>query len=513
MGICPAKFVHVRFQLMPNLFRFVVTLCFLLACEPRCLAQSEPAPTGVQRISDELRSRNFTEALNLSKAALATEPNNYRIWTLRGMATAGTGDLPAALTAYQHALKLAPAFLPALEGAAQSEFEMGHDAAEPFILRVLAQHPDDPTSHAMLGALEYRKKDCSDAVTHFQKAAAVIASQAAALTEYGACLTIVKQDEDAVAVFEEALALDPSKRDARYNLAVAQWNAQHADDALAALQPLIETMPVDVDGATLAAEILESGGDTSQAIELLRKAILASPSNVIAYLQFATISYDHASPQVGIDILNAGLTQLPKEPRLYLVRGVLLTQLGEFARAADDFETADRIDPQLSFLGVAEGLVESQQHKSAEALAEFRAAVKAHPNEAYASYLLAEALQELGRPAGSAEYKEEIDAATRAVKLDPELVTAHDLLSAVYLANGRNDMAIEQSRIALALDANDQQAVYHLIVALRNSEQKDRIPALLKRLMTLRANDKSEQTTNKRYRLYEVPAATGNRSP
>jgi tetratricopeptide (TPR) repeat protein len=484
--------------------------CLVIAMASLCLAQGQPAQNEISQISDALRSRNFTQALTLSQAALAKQPNDYRIWTLRGMATAGTGNLPLALSVYQHALKLAPTYLPALEGAAQSEFQMGHDAARPLLLKVLAQCPEDPTSHAMLGVLDYRSKNCSGAAAHFEKAASAIASQPTALTEYGSCLAVLNHDEEAASVFAQALALDPARREARFNLALAQWNAHHAEDALTTLQPLIATTPADADASTLAAEILEAKGSTEQAVALLRNAILTNPKDVDAYLQFAALSYDHASFKVGIDILNAGLSQLPNEPKLYLVRGVLQTQLGEFTRAAEDFETASRIDPQLSFLGVAEGLVKSQQHQSKDALAEFRAAVRAHPNEAYAEYLLAEALLEEGKPEGSAEYKEEVEAAARAVKLDPGLVAAQDLLSAIYLENGHTDLAILHSRAALALDAKDQQAVYHLIVALRKTDRKDEIPALLKRLVELRAKATTDQTSSKRYRLYEdsTPAST-----
>lgn len=417
------------------------------------------------------------------------------------------GNLPQALLAYQSALKLAPNYLPALEGAAQTEFQMGHDAAGPLLERVLAQRPDDATSHAMLGVLDYRKRSCSDAVGHFQKAAGAIASQPGALSEYGACLAFLNRDEDAVTAFAQALAFDPGRREARDNLALAQWDAHHADDALATLQPLMDAAPADEDALDLAAEILEAKGDTPRATEVLRNAIVADPKHLDSYLQFAMLSYDHASPRVGVDMLNAGLTQLPNEPRLYLVRGILLTQLGEFARAAEDFDAASRIDPQLSFLGVAEGLVKSQQHEPAEALKEFRADVKAHPNEAYAHYLLAEELLEEGKPEGSPEYGEEVAAAERAVKLDPRLTAAHDLLSAIYLENGHTDLAIEHARAALALDPNDQQAVYHLIVAMRKSDQKDELPALLKRLVDLRANAKAGRAAGKRYRLSEDPSS------
>ena len=486
----------------------VLLLWLLLVCASSAVAQAPPDQDEVGRISGALQSHDFTEALALSQAALAARPNDYRLWTLRGIATAGKGNLPLALTAYRHALKLAPEYLPALEGAAQSEFQMGQDAARPLLLKVLAQRPDDPTSHAMLGVLEYRNKNCSEAMAHFQKAARAIATQPAALTEYGTCLAVLYHDEDAVTVFAAALALDPSKAEARYNLALAQFTAHQSDDALATLQPITEASPADGAALTLAAEILEANNETPRAVELLRKAILANPKDVDAYLHIAALSFDHASPQVGIDVLGAGLTELPNEPRFYLVRGILQTQLGEFTRAAEDFEAASRIDPQLSFLGVAEGLVKSQQHLSAEALAKFRAAVKAHPNEAYAQYLLAEALQTDGQPSGSAGYKEEVEAATRAVKLDPHLLAARDLLSTIYFANGQMDLAIEQSRAALAIDPNDQQAVYHLILGLRKTNQKDQIPALLNRMAKLREDTENDEKAGKKYRLYEAPAST-----
>jgi tetratricopeptide (TPR) repeat protein len=468
----------------------------------------------VTRISDALRSGNFEQASALSQAALEKWPGDVRIWTLRGMAMAGAGNLPSALSAYRHALNLVPTYLPALEGAAQSEFQMGHESARPFVLKVLTQRPEDPTSHAMLGVLDYKNGHCADSVIHFEKATAVIATQPKALTEYGTCLATVKRDQDAAAIFAEALALDPTKSEARYNLALAQWNAHDEKGALATLQPLVESGAVDKNASILAAEIFESQGDTNRAVELLRKLILVNPKDVDPYLQFAVLSFDHASPQVGIDILNAGLTELPREPRLYLVRGILLTQIGDFTSAAEDFETAGGIDPELSFLGVAKGLIESQQHKPVEALAQFRAAAKAHPNNAYAQYLLAEALQEEGKQEGSPEYDEEIKAATRAQQLDPRLVAAHDLLSSIYMENGHPELSIKQSRDALALDPTDQRAIYHLILALRKSNQKDQVPALLKRLVELRVNAKSgEAASNKGYRLYETQKSSVVTSP
>lgn len=482
--------------------------CLVLTLLPTTRAAAQNGQGAVAPIIAALQQHDFPSALKLSDSVLAHDPQNYRVWTLRGMANGGIDDLPQALASYQHALQLSPNYLPALEGAAQTEFHLGKHGARQLLLKILARRPDDPPTHLLLGMLDARESDCAHAIEHFAKADRLISTDRGALTEYGVCLSHLKRPDDAVQVFRKALDLDPARPEARYNLALAQSEDNQGAEALDTLKPMLQSAAVSSDALALSAEILESQQDTPQAVALLRQALLADPKNVDAYLRFASLSFDHSSPQAGIDILNSGLTQLPNEPRLYLVRGILLTQLGEFSRAADDFETANRLSPRMQFLSIAQGLVQSQQHNPDQALAKFRTAVKLHPHDAYAHYLLAEALDGNGKPPGSPEYQEELAAATAAVKLDPKLAAARDLLSSIYLENGQTQLAIDQSEAAIAVDPNDEQAVYHLIVAFRKTGQKDQLPALLKRLLELRAKQSNRQPGAKRYRLTVEDSST-----
>jgi tetratricopeptide (TPR) repeat protein len=499
-----------KLRITRHWFSAGILIFFSLA--PWCLP-AQPAGQGsaaandkaaIAAISQALRNRDFARAEELTKAALASHPNDCRFLTLRGMAEDGLGNRRMGLTHFQRALKIAPDYLPALEGAAQTAFQLGDPSARPALESILARRPDEPASHAMLGVLDFRKHDCKGAVAHFEKAAPVMAGQRGPLTEFGTCLSLLDRPEKAVQPFADALALDPAQPDARYNLALAQWNAHLPEDALKTIDPLLAQAAPNPDALTLAASIHEAKDETAAAVALLRQAILADPKRVDAYLQFAIVSYDHASPKVGVDILNAGLTQLPKEPRLYLVRGVLLTQLGEFSEAANDFQAANELDPQLHFLRAAEGIVLSQQHDPRKALASFRAAVKAHPEEAYGHYLLAEALQGESKPEGTPEFNEMVREAGRALALEPNMVAAHDLLGAVYVELGQTQKAVEHSRAALAIDPDDQQAVYHLILALRKSGKKDEVAGLVKRLMELQRGSKAKGPAAKKFRLYEV---------
>jgi tetratricopeptide (TPR) repeat protein len=478
--------------------------CVPLASLVAQQAGAKPKDEVLRHVVASVQHGDFAGALTSSSEALRQVPSDYRIWTLRGVAFSGLQKRAQALTAFEHALKIAPFYLPALEGEAQLQYKEGNDDARPILLRILTLLPNDPTTQAMLAILDYRQKDCSGAVSHFQRAGGSISSQPDSLAMYGKCLATLTRYEDAVPVFEQALSLDSAKRSTRYDLALCQWNVDRSADALATLQPLLATEQSDERALELAAGVYESLGNTQNAIDLLRKAILANPKNPDAYLQFAQLMYEHGSPKIGIDFLNAGLTQLPQEARLYLVRGVLLCQLGDFTKAFDDFQAANRFDPKLSYVDAAKGIVESQVHRQTEAVAQFRAAAKEHPNEALTQYLLAEALSQQEKP----DFAEEIRAATRAFQIDPKMVAAQDLLAGIYLQEGQKQQAIEHSEAALSVDPNDQQALYHLILALRGTERKAEIPALMKRMTELRQTVQSENSPQKRLRqFYELPDA------
>jgi tetratricopeptide (TPR) repeat protein len=401
-----------------------------------------------------------------------------------------------------------PDYLPALEGAAQIEYQQGGSGADALLRRVLALRPADPATHAMLAVVQYKSGNCKDAVVHFQQAQSVIRSQFVPVSEFGICLAKLDRFQEAIPVLQQAVALEPVGHHARYNLALVLWESKNYGEAITVLEPEMESSPNDEDTLTLAADIYEAKNETPRAVELLRKAIVANPLNTKAYLWFATVSNDHASYQVGIDMLNAGLRQIPQAAQLYLARGVLYAQLANFDKAMDDFEMANRLDPRLSFAGTAEGITETQKHDFDHGLAKFREQARLHPSNAFNQYLLAETLAQRGAPPGSPEYNEELYAAIRAVQLDPHLALAHNILVNLYLEAGKTALAIEQCEAVLQVDPANQEALYHLILALRKTDRKDEIPSLTKRLLALRSAVSDKESHTIRYQLVETAPAS-----
>lgn len=426
------------------------------------------------------------------------------------MAYAGAGNLKRADAAYQHALQLRPDFLPALEGAAQADFESGGRNAENLLRKVLAVRPGDATANVMLAMTLYKRGDCKSATTYFELARPLVDQRLLPLSEYGACLSRLGRGEEAVIAFQSAVALAPQDSGARYNLALVLLDAKRYAAALKALALDIGPDSTDENALTLAADIAEANNDTPQAVALLRQAILGHPLENDAYLRFATLSSNHKSYQVGIDMLNSGLARLPKSAQLYLARGVLYAQLGNYDKAMDDFGTANRLDPRLSFAGTAEGITEAQRHDFTGSLVKFRQQVRLHPGNAYDHYLLAETLAQRGSDPGSAEYEEELRAAKNAVRLDPSLTVARGLLANLYLRAGKTELAVQQCEATLKADPENQEALYRLILALRKTSRRGEIPSLTKRLLALRNAQKEKEMRTTRFQL--VDSATGSES-
>src|SRR6266513_1089944 len=252
--------------------------------------------------------------------------------------------------------------------------------AEPLLNRLLQLRPGDPTGHAMLAVLEYRQGNCAAATPHFEKAGELLDSQLEALHAYATCLVKLKRLDDAVTVFQRAVALHADDRQERQLLASVQLTVHKPQDALATLGPLLEAGNPRADTLELASNAYEDSGDTPQAVSTLRQALLLDPRNVSLYLDFANISFAHESFQVGIDVITEGMVMQPNAGELYVARGVLYVQLAQYDKAEADFEKAYELDPNQSLSSAAQGLAAVQANDLDHALASIQSKLARKPN-------------------------------------------------------------------------------------------------------------------------------------
>jgi tetratricopeptide (TPR) repeat protein len=484
-----------------------ITLSLLFAASLLICASAQNSTDSLAPIYSALQNQEFDKALALLQPLLQQSPNVAQLWAMQGAAYAGKGKKEDALVSFRQALKISPDYLPALHGAAQIEYDDSNPAGIPLIQHVLRLHPEDLTSHGMLAILEYQQGKCDAAVPHFEKAAALFGSRPAALHAFAICLARLKQYDHAASVVARTVALSPDDPHERQLLAAIQLMANKPSDAMTTLDPLMQAKDPDPLTLELVSRAYEGMKQTTEAVSVIRRAILLDPQNVNLYLDFANLCYTHDSFQVGIDVISDGLALQPKAAPLYFARGVLYIQLAQYDKGEADFEKAYEIDPNQSLSSAAQGLAAAQENNFDRALARVQASLARKPDDAFMLYLQADILATRSAGPGTPDFELAMRSARRAVQLQPTLAPARSVLAKLDLESGKNKEAAEECRKALENDPKDQAAVYHLIQALRKTGDTKEIPDLLKRLAALRREAAKEQNDRYRFQLVEGDSA------
>lgn len=489
------KSVHTKSHLaLTAVFFFSLLLASYLQ------SSAQQPSTQKQEIYNLIAAHRFQQAEQAARTYLAATPNDCSVNVLLGLALRGEAKLEPAFKAFQTAMSQCPENLAAVEGAAETSFLLNNPEAKNLVTQVTKLRPADETAHAMLGAIDAKAGDCAGAVENYAKAPTRVNENAGALRQYGGCLVSLGRPADAVPLLARLLALQDNSTN-RIALARAQAAAKDRPAALATLQPLLGPDARDSGVFLLAAEIAEADNQTPQSVEWFRKAIELNPRNVVAYLAFAEMSFNHGAFKVGADFLTLGIQQLPSEARLYLARGVLEEQMTQMDAALRDFEEAHRLDPQLSFAQDAMGMLFSQKHDSAAALTLFAQQSQLHPDDPLLQYLYAEALSQVEDPDQKTTEKA-IAAAQRAVQLEPGYQPARDLLCVLLLRN--NDLAgvVAQAAEATQRDPYDEVALYQELLAERKLNHPDRTAILVKQFKDAKAHNQEAKT---KYILQEGP--------
>jgi tetratricopeptide (TPR) repeat protein len=480
---------------------------FALACA--LSAQAQDVNVSISSIESLIRSQQYDQALKTLNVAIHRSPSDFKLWTLEGICLALQGNDREALASFDHAIRISPNYTPALKGEIQILYKTGDKRAIPLLERMLKSNSGDVTGHEMLATLEQRAGDCRAAVSQFLLSKDAIANHPDSLEAYGYCLFKLDRTDDAIPVFRQLIPLVPGQAYPSYDLAVLLVATHNNDEAVKVLEPLLTPDQTDPDILSLASQAYEATGNTPKAVALQRQAIVLDPTDPSNYVLFAVLCMTHDSFQVGIDMLNAGLERISGNSSLYLSRGVLYVQLGEYDKAEADFKMAEQLDSTQSIAAYAGDLTVLQRNDPNAALVRVREQLKAHPDNPLFHLLLAQLIMNSAPDPQSSEFKEAMQNALAAAKTKPDLVDAHNELASMYMSLNQYDRAVKECRTALQYDPSNETAMYHLVISLRHSGQSnDELQPLVKRLSEMHQESLRHETDRKRFRLVEEGAPT-----
>ncbi|MBK35703.1 MAG: hypothetical protein CME26_09275 [Gemmatimonadetes bacterium] len=214
----------------------------------------------------------------------------------RGDVLRARGDREGALALYREALALKPVYLEAalIASAVLLELDRPLEAAEPFEA-LEASYPDS----AMVK--NYR----------------------------GRCLFRAGEWNDARALFDSALALQPDFAEALGNLGVLSWENGDLDQAVEHLGRAAEIAPNDPDIVYNVGMVYSQLGQTAEAAGVLAHFLTLEPENLDARVHVAVLLIDVGDVDAGVGHLEAVLAEQPDHEDAIRVVGELRTILND----------------------------------------------------------------------------------------------------------------------------------------------------------------------------------------
>ena len=173
-----------------------------------------------------------------------------------GLAEMAQGKVAMARKAYQQALALDPAFVPAYVNLADLYRALGSDTEAEETLRAgLGQAPDSAALHHALGLLKVRQKQPQQAIEALRKAAVLAPDNARYAYVYALALNGQGDRDEALAVLTKANRTSPADRDILIALVTINRDAGNSASAASFARALQERWPSDPQAEALIKEL------------------------------------------------------------------------------------------------------------------------------------------------------------------------------------------------------------------------------------------------------------------
>ncbi len=460
------------------------------------LLMASPLLADLTSIRGLIRGGQYAEAVVQCDLALKAAPRNFALLTMKGLALKAAGDPTTALDNFRKALVNNPDYEPALQAAAQIEFDARDSGATRTLESILRLHPSSETAHAMLAELLFEKRSCQSALDHFEKAPGSL-HLPSVKWQIGVCLLTLEQWEKAAANFDSLLKLR-EHGPTRYNLGLAYWSAKDYRAAVAALAPA-DVAGAPADTMRLYANSLESAGETPKAFDVLHRTIRQNPNDENLLIDLAVLCMDHKALDLGLEVVAAGIEHLPASAKLQTMLGVLFIKRGDTEKAQLAFRRAQQLSPEsgLGNIGLASTLME--MGLASEAAKVLREQLATNGSDLKSELTLARAL--LLKGPNTEESREASGLLERIVKQEPSNAVAQGLLGKVYFLLGDHPNAAKSLSSAIRLDPQDRTSTYQLMTLYRKAGKSKEADELAQRVRNLLDKERVEEQAGNRFRV------------
>lgn len=301
---------------------------------------------------------------------------------------------------------------------------------------VLAAHPRSAEAYAHLGFLAARRQDYSTAI----------------------------------ALYREALSLDPSMPALSLNLGLALFKSGDVQAAIQTLAPLLKSEASPAQDQRLNV-LIGTGyyalGEYSAAIPYLKQAALHDPRSLELRLILVHTCLGAKQYQCVMDTYHEILLLNAESAEADMLAGEALDEMNDAPAAIQEFQAAIKENPAEPNVHFGLGFLLWKLKRYDEAAAEFEAELANVPDHVQALAYLGDSDMQLEKS------DQALPLLRRAVQMDNSVELAHLDLGIIYAAGDRPNDALQEFKTAAKLTPEDAGVHYRLARLYQRMGKKD----------------------------------------
>ncbi len=256
-----------------------------------------------------------------------------------GVAAAKTGSLDVAIRYYERALEHDA-------GDARTRTNLGAARAESGDLEgaiadyeeSLRMNPQSDRTHYNLAVALYASGRVADAADHYERAQRLAPDDVDTLYNLGVARMDLGQYDEAADAFRQLLAIEEGHAEAAHNLGTVLLASDDLDAAEGAFAQAHEAAPTDPDTAGVLASLRYRRQDVGGAIEVLERALAATPdhaplANQLAWIRATCPIMEWRKPAAAIGLAERAVTNGGAVPAYLDTLAAALAAAGRFEEA------------------------------------------------------------------------------------------------------------------------------------------------------------------------------------
>lgn len=472
----------------------------LAACDRAISLQPREGQTWVARGQVLVQLGQHEEAIAAYTYALRRNPNDSLALTYRCDAYARSGQFDAALADCDRALAIdthwgtaAPSLAHHNRGLILLQQQHYPEAIAAFN-QVLDLEPSNAVALAHRGRAELMMGDAETALATCDRALDISRtgqlSPAIAWYNRGLALTALDRPQEAIAAYQEVLALEQGFADVWTNQGILLEQVQRPQDALIALQQATQLAPDSSLAWLYQAKVLNQLGQHTPALAAADQALQGDQqwggSSVAAvWTERATALNALGQYEQGLAAADRAVGLAPEAAAGWNSRAMSLMQLNRPGEAIAATVEATDLNPDDGTAWHIQGQVFQKHGSYGEALMAYDAALNLHPNRTTQIELLLSRSVVLWR---LGQLEDSLETTDRLLNLNPALAEGWHTKGSVLLTMNQYAGAIAAYDYAIALDPLHHQAWVGRGTALRFLGQEADALAAFERVNQLQRN-------------------------